>query len=114
MNEKRLVEIEVRVQAATAGEWIADGSVIFTTADSGKDHIAYCNYGVGRERCNANAEFIAHAREDIPDLIAEVAEMRKAGRELLLLIEEHGSKVLLAHAKQLLNIRSIFDEEEVK
>ena len=72
MSEKRLAEIRARVEAATPGPWevddkYSDGFVVCeldeyvavstsTDADIGLD---------GR----ADAEFIAHARQDIPDLL---------------------------------------------
>lgn len=54
MTPERLAEIKARAEAATSGPW-----------DDG------CSHAV-------NGEFIAHARQDIPDLVAEVERLRAA------------------------------------
>lgn len=66
-----LYPIETRAKAATPGPWIAqlygdEGWEIQPVA-RGQD------YGICSQ---SDAEFIAHAREDIPALIAEVEQLR--------------------------------------
>jgi hypothetical protein len=62
MNDERLAEIRKREQAATPGPWWASPS------DEGAD-----------------AQFMAHARTDIPDLLSEVERLKV---ELLALREQ--------------------------
>lgn len=57
MTEEQLREIEERANAATD------------------------NRGIGIERWVANTEFLAHARTDVPALIAEVRRLNKALEE---------------------------------
>ena len=82
-----LEAIRKRCEAASAGPWRACGcgkcsqlwsipfdcpvAVGLTLHDEGYT----CGEGVSRDAANANAEFIAHARTDIPELLAEVARI---------------------------------------
>mgnify|MGYP003502698628 CR=1 FL=1 len=60
MDEKRIAEIKARAEAASKGPWNSHWS---------------------SPRANPNdTDFIAHAREDVPALVAEVRRMRKALR----------------------------------
>jgi hypothetical protein len=80
-----LEEIKARCEAATGGPWIihpqrgcAEGDLgIFTRPETG--------YGLGviwgslaeyEDNAENNAEFIAHAREDVPALVDEVERLR--------------------------------------
>lgn len=77
----RLDEIEARADAATPGPWEADVTEVsqhwsrpepWATVVSSEVHcMAYCYGGSGRgiER-ETDAEFIAHARTDVPALVA--------------------------------------------
>jgi hypothetical protein len=74
LGEARLAEIEARAEAAPSAPWeIGDGY-------GGSDGIGI--YGVGMEIANVQettpevADFVAHAREDIPALVAEVRRLR--------------------------------------
>lgn len=57
---KRLDEIKARVDAATPGKWVPFliKRILEIAADGEPD-----------ERVDSDAEFIAHARNDIPDLV---------------------------------------------
>lgn len=102
MTEERLREIDERAKRATPGQWAYDSyNTVLVDAEkiiaSILDHPADGNWGdpstrpleVNQERGKwyaesaNNAEFIAHSRADIPDLIAEVRELRAkiAGQE---------------------------------
>ncbi len=82
-----LEEIEARLAAATPGPWDADGTEVsqhwsrpepwLTIATNEVDCMAYCYGGRGRgvERVE-DAEFIAHAPEDIRALLAEVKRLQ--------------------------------------
>jgi len=78
MDSKKLEEIKARVEAATQGPW-----------EIYKDHLfsAFDRYGIstyfewpvckaGGNLTAQNAEFIAHAREDIPALVIEVERLQ--------------------------------------
>lgn len=79
------IDIEVirrRVGAATPGPWV-NASMKFSAGWRALVHAGRRNIDLAdpRDRAtddtdNANAEFIAHAREDIPALIAEVERLR--------------------------------------
>jgi len=66
LTDERLAEIEARCNAATPGPW--------------KNVGGYCDVCASdREKeanRQANAEFVVHARADVPDLLAEVRMLR--------------------------------------
>lgn len=85
LTDERLAEIEARAQAATDGPWQAaldrpsHPSVGDITAP-GNHHVVcfghdYDEYGSIDNV--ADAAFIAHARDDIPALLAEVRRLRE-------------------------------------
>lgn len=79
MDAERLAEIRARCEAATAGPWWHDWNMggspneVWVSGDSW-GLICTTDGGVGDE--DKDAEFIAHAREDIPALLAEVERLR--------------------------------------
>jgi hypothetical protein len=92
LTAQALREIEERAEKATPGPWkthlVDDTSVV---TEDGADVCATCDssqaeredgYNVEYERMEADAAFIAHARTDIPALIAD----RKALVEVLRLV----------------------------
>jgi hypothetical protein len=77
MDEARLREIEAREAKATPGPWEATPE-----HDNGTPHIWGNHEAIMLERHGqgmVDAEFIACAREDVPDLVVEV---RRLGRFL--------------------------------
>lgn len=67
-----LDEIKARAEAATQGEWEYDYAGCVSVYDEKGNHgfdICECE-DICTENAEANGEFIAHAREDIPALIA--------------------------------------------
>lgn len=83
MNKEQLDAIKERVANATPGEWIIDNSsddrpyitdIWFDGEENG--HVEIHRYGASAE--SYDAEFIAHARQDISALIAEVERLQKA------------------------------------
>jgi hypothetical protein len=80
ISDEELEEIRLRCEAATPGPW--------TSYIEGRDHSSGSNFimtGSGRDRGNdieltgstdADQDFIAHARQDIPILLAEVKRLR--------------------------------------
>ena len=91
MTEVELHTIEKRAEKASAGPWTAwdapEGeSVIRRTwqDDQGRrvtSFIAVCSSTTADNA--GNAEFSAHAREDVPSLVAEVRRLTRQLRKLL-------------------------------
>jgi hypothetical protein len=84
MTPERLTEIELRAAAATSGPW-----QMLSECPPGEHHHDWDEIWVGTsdratiavvgERYTAapaEAEFIAHARTDVPDLVVEVRRLR--------------------------------------
>ena len=86
-----LQAIEARLKAATPGTWQGQEFVYNPPEDAGTPVIKQGNGGLvayalrsgavehqwyDRPQCDADAEFIAHAPEDIRALIAEVTDLR--------------------------------------
>lgn len=96
MTDDRIAEIRARAEKATAGPWaveethgrdcvwldvvnVATEDEIFNGETQPQEHIVCVDYGErlksGKEHEIANLEFVAHARTDIPDLLARIAEL---------------------------------------
>ena len=101
MTQKRLKEIGARCEAATGGPWLRHENVecMFTVfvANTSIAETSRCN--LRNKQKLLNAEFIAHARQDLPDCLDEIerlqqelslekanAEMRR--KEILLGVKE--------------------------
>ncbi|WP_155353182.1 hypothetical protein [Acrocarpospora macrocephala] len=85
MTDDRRAEIQQRREAldlhATAGEWryLGDDCVLVFPDDGGMaENVASITvWGeAGSEEESALGEFISHAKDDIPDLLAEVARQK--------------------------------------
>jgi hypothetical protein len=81
LTDAELAEIEERVNAATAGPWKnrpleseGDSSTVYQMSRfvDGREVSRICE--VFSEE--ANAAFVAHARQDVPRLLAEVKRLR--------------------------------------
>ena len=68
MTENELNEIEARANAATPGKW--------KHVDMRRHQIICEDKYIGGIEDYENANFITHAREDIPELVAEVRKLR--------------------------------------
>lgn len=98
VDEIRLAKIEARANAATPGPWSPEtlGAVL---RSDGRQLACVSVCGDPPSTRDANAAFIAHAREDVPALVAEArcltAEVteataqRDAAREDLAAVEEY-------------------------
>ncbi len=82
MSDLDIDAIKARVAAADAGPWLAIADTVKSIAC---EHNVYCDayhavhlrvHGYGR--CHANAEFIAHAIDDVPALVARVQELERS------------------------------------
>lgn len=84
-TNERLAEIQARVNAATEGPWRTrehdpdDRSDVLTAWHDPEDARGYW---VICEHAGPDAEFIAHAREDVPWLLAELVRLRGRERDL--------------------------------
>lgn len=74
LPDEQLDEIEKRANAATEGPWADEGSLI-----EGRDRVVAGAYTLSAAA--TDAAFIAHAREDIPTLLAEVRRFRALASE---------------------------------
>lgn len=78
LTQEELAEIRKRTEASTPGPW--------------KESKLYIEFGDSSERladvCNRiDAEFIAHAREDVPKLLAEIERLQSVNRALRLVLD---------------------------
>ncbi|MFF5784224.1 hypothetical protein ACFY8P_04545 [Streptomyces sp. NPDC012693] len=103
MNDQRLDEILDRANAAAPGPWESDGAEIYGTFAG----VLSIDLWVGetlniddQEQANANASFIAAARTDVPELVAEVAALRARIAELEA-VRDTQNRILSDAAKQL-------------
>lgn len=86
MNEINLQAIEARAKSAQAGPWLvcsaedaADGlPVAFFGRGAGPKDVAVRSDGPPSGTADDDAAFVAHAREDVPALVAEVRRLRRA------------------------------------
>ena len=84
LTEKQLKEIEERASKATPGPWTLDINYLVgfppKTRPTGESIMLLeetCRAG-SAEADDANMEFIAHAREDVPALLEEVKRLQEA------------------------------------
>jgi hypothetical protein len=75
MTDLDLDAIEARVNAAADGPWVAERGARPTQWP--KDYVARPLRNRFRVGDEADAEFIAHARTDVPALVAEVRRLRE-------------------------------------
>ena len=69
LSEKEIEAIRKRAEMATEGPWQKDGAIDIHSPNGTEVAAAWGGY--------ADQEFIAHAREDIPKLLAEIERLRK-------------------------------------
>jgi hypothetical protein len=75
---ERLREIRERCEAAAPGPWIAGGDAVYTGVECGDSctlhgHFVFADPDVRL----ADVAFIAHAREDVPFLLACITELEQ-------------------------------------
>lgn len=101
-REQRLREIEARVEAVTPGPWKSGHyapteqvSVYYDQIDEGQSCIARTTYTIldGPEQSISDMKFVAHARQDVPWLLAEVRRLEKANLALSRSISVAGCSV---------------------
>lgn len=113
LSPERLAGIRARVEAASPGPWCTDESEIY----QGTEYIAGAEwigdtcrtYGDGGR---ADAQFIAAARTDVPDLLAEVARLQRRVAELERPeVERRRAEVVLSHQQLAAQAREDRDYE---
>ena len=78
LSEKEIEAIRKRAEMATEGPWQKDGAIDIHSPNGTEVAAAWGGY--------ADQEFIAHARQDIPKLLAEI----ERSRELLVKAYQYG------------------------
>jgi len=86
IDQKRLDEIHGRCAAATPGPWQMCGNDVFSVRDNHMDRVLLFSM-TGADGFRANAEFAAHARQDIPDLLAEVERLRGVSKDAVAAVD---------------------------
>lgn len=76
MTQTELEAIKARAAAATPGPWEFDGKGDIVPDGDKSDFVAMIHYSA------EDAEFIAHARADVPALVAEVERLRAENAKL--------------------------------
>lgn len=95
MNDGRITEIRARADAATAGPWTTDSDFRYgrrVLADLEPEgeylEVAECSgYVMPSPATVVNAEFIAHARQDVPWLLDALAAARAENARLVETLE---------------------------
>lgn len=77
LSPEREAEIRARAEAATPGPWAPDDvyGLVRPTQIDGFAHP--CERAAAQQQTATDAEFIAHSRADVPDLLAEVDRLRE-------------------------------------
>ncbi|MFE0039379.1 hypothetical protein [Streptomyces sp. NPDC059015] len=81
----RLAEIAARAEAASTGPWMSDGAEIYSAPNGYIDTEQWVaeTLNLDNEKASkANAAFIAHARADVPWLLAEIRRLQNEVAEL--------------------------------
>jgi hypothetical protein len=106
MTPAELAEIRARAEAATPGPWVRY-SRDFRDARShsvvGPGHAvrAFTGYGPRGGTAQTDAEFIAHARTDVPALLAEVERLTAENDRLRVMWDQSGKNDLIAENDRL-------------
>lgn len=73
MTPEQLEQIKARAEKATEGPWFADGEPYsrIVWQDDSENRVCFMAHsnGLDDERDIATSDFVAHSRQDIPDLI---------------------------------------------
>lgn len=82
ITDQELDEIEARVKAASPGPWMKNGKTSagwrIDDADPNRTGMVFFLTPTAIVPRDANADFIAAARDDVPLLVEEVRRLRKA------------------------------------
>jgi hypothetical protein len=81
--ELDLDAIRARVDNATEGPWVAHSGYVETVPEFDLHRFDIMGETISQSAESRDAEFIAHARTDVPALLAEVERLRNAACDLL-------------------------------
>jgi hypothetical protein len=76
MTDDRLKEIKERLEKATPGKWRADRNTVDFGPPTGSP-FAVLHSDADPSNTTNDADFIAHSREDIPYLLAEIERLKQ-------------------------------------
>lgn len=79
LDTAAVAEMRARAEKATEGPWTSDDDII--VLDGKRAPVTDCEWG-SREQSGVNADFIAHARTDLPALAQSHEELRALERDL--------------------------------
>lgn len=108
MNAEQLNAIKERAEKATPGPWVARGLNVLDYARVEVDINDYESKIVVKSTNNSDIKFIAHAREDIPQLVAEVERMQSLLSGAYETLESIGADDTESYAK----LSAYFGEDE--
>lgn len=90
MPELDLDAIKARTDAATPGPWIAGGAFTHPWEVCIAAHLPFVEL-IHTAQGGADAEFIAHARQDVPALLAEAKRLRLISTKLARRLADHAT-----------------------
>ena len=85
MTEQERQAIRGRCQSSTPGPWAVDtasGGVNVISDHYSDECVGICGNAKNWQLLKGDAEFIAHARQDVPALLAEVERLRAENSQL--------------------------------
>jgi hypothetical protein len=93
-NKLDLQAIRKRAEAATEGNWYYTSLGSYYISPDIEDGVE-----LGEAYSEADAEFIAHASQDVPALIAEVERLQATVREAISLLSDHTDEDMAVYEK---------------
>ncbi len=116
-----ITEIKARCEAATEGPWLPyHGVGLHCVTDSKPDgkhkfsnRICEYTYRYGEEQNHRDVDFIAHARQDIPDLLKYIDELEGKLEKAVKVIEFYGDGDSWGHESPSSTSYSVIDKEDM-
>lgn len=108
LSEQQFAAILGREAAATPGPWAADHTEIYRAPHGQIDIEQWIGETLRIDNeagSNADAEFIAHVREDVPALLAEVDRLRTLVDEMHAAAVGHSNGPLLGYVEDMRGVR---------
>lgn len=116
MTREELERIRERVENATRGPWRAtgDGGITFPLGNSGS-YAPIVSFAEDEAFIvEDDAEFAAHAREDVPSLLAEVERLKAVIDKVLALATIHTRCEYISDCTRLSDVLSVLDATETQ
>ena len=114
MNEEQLRAIELRANAATPGPWeeVAESGECWLTSQSDETAATYIVPDTALMNQD-DIEFIAHAREDVPALIAEARRLQAQWAQVVAIADESARGDTNIGAYNMSRIRDLVRDAQV-